>query len=211
MADQETVARIEAARAEMAALPQAGLDLLFEVAQTHNGWQDRPVAPALLEQVLDLAKMGPTAMNQQPLRVIFVQSPEAKARLAPAMSKGNLDKTMAAPATAIMCYDLEFWRNLPELWPHADVSAGFRDKPEVARDNAQRNGTLQAGYFIMAARALGLDCGPMGGFDRGKVAAAFLDGRPWEVNFLINLGYGDASRVHPRNPRLPFARMAEVL
>ncbi len=209
--DEATVARIARARAAMAALPEAGLDLLFRAAQTHHGWQDRPVPDDLLRAALDLAKMGPTAFNQQPLRVIFVTSPEGKARLSPAMSRGNHDKTMAAPVTAIMCCDLEFWRNLPELWPAADVR-GFYDKsPEAARESAARNGTLQAGYFILAARALGLDCGPMSGFDRAKVAAAFLHGRPWEVNFLVNLGYGLPEKVNPRAPRLPFGRMAEIV
>jgi nitroreductase len=211
MTEMSTVKRIEAARAAMSDLPEAGLDLLFRAAQTHHGWQDRPVPAQLLEQVLDLAKMGPTAFNQQPLRVIFVTTAEGKARLSRAMSRGNHDKTMAAPATAILCYDLEFWRNLPELWPQADVQGYYNKSLDAARESAQRNGTLQAGYFLMAARALGLDCGPMSGFDKAKVADAFLQGRPWEVNFLMNLGYGLPEKVNPRAPRLPFARMAEIV
>lgn len=212
MADPETMAEIEAARVAMAAQPEAGLDLLFRAAHTHNGWEDRALAPAFLQQIVDLAKMGPTLMNCQPLRAIFVTSAEAKARLAPAMSEGNRAKTLAAPATAILCWDRDFWQNMPELAPHmADPTAPFRDRPEQAATSGRMNGTLQAGYFLMAARALGLDCGPMGGFDKAAVAEAFLDGRNWEVSFLVNLGHGDPAKVRKRAPRLDFARMAAVV
>lgn len=212
MADPETMEEIEAARAGMAAQPEAGLDMLFRAAHTHNGWEDRPLDPGLLQQIVDLAKMGPTLMNCQPLRVIFVTSPEAKERLSPAMSEGNRAKTLAAPATAILCWDRDFWQHMPELAPHmADPTAPFRDKPEAAANAARTSGTLQAGYFLLAARALGLDCGPMGGFDKAAVAAAFLEGRNWEVNFLVNLGHGDPAKVRKRAPRLDFARMAAVV
>ncbi|EEW25910.1 malonic semialdehyde reductase [Rhodobacter ferrooxidans] len=210
--DESAAAAVRNMRQRLGEIAPDGLDLLFRDARTHYGWDGRPVTDATLQQALALAAMGPTAFNQQPLRVIFVRSPAAKARLAPALSAGNLEKTMAAPATAIICFDLEFWRNLPELFPAFPAAQGiFEGNPDGARASAQRNGTLQAGYFILAARALGLDCGPMSGFDAAKVAAAFLDGRPWEVNFLINLGHGDPAQVQPRGPRLNFARMAQIL
>lgn len=212
MADVETMAEIAAARVAMAAQPDAGLDMLFRAAHTHNGWDDRPVTAQTLARIVDLAKMGPTLMNCQPLRAIFVTSAAAKARLAPAMSEGNRAKTLAAPATAILCWDRDFWQYMAELAPHmADPTAPFRDKPEAAANAARTSGTLQAGYFVIAARALGLDCGPMGGFDKAAVAAAFLEGRNWEVNFLVNLGHGDPAKVRKRAPRLDFARMAVVV
>lgn len=209
--DEQAAAEVRHMRQQKAFLTDEGLELLFGSAHTHNGWNDRPVSDATLALALDLAGMGPTAFNQQPMRVIFVRSPEAKARLAPAMSRGNLDKTMAAPATAILCYDLEFWRHLPEVFPTTDAKVYYEGKPEAARESAFRNGTLQAGYFLMACRAVGLDCGPMAGFDRAKVAEAFLQDRPWEVNFLMNLGHGDPDKVRARNPRLGFRRMAEFV
>lgn len=211
MMGQDAGAAVISMRETTVALAQAELDLLFGQARTHYGWEDREVSDAVLKQALDLAVMGPTAFNQQPLRVIFVRSPEAKAKLAPALSKGNLDKTMAAPATAIMCYDLDFWKNLPEVFPAMDARPFFDGNPAGARESAVRNGTLQAGYFLLAARALGLDCGPMSGFDKAAVAQAFLQGRNWEVNFLINLGHGDPAKVQPRGVRLGFDRVAEVL
>ncbi len=197
--------------AEISQLSAAGQDLLFHTGRTHNGWQDRAVSDTLLQQVLDLAKMGPSTMNCQPLRVIFIRSPEAKAKLPAVMSPGNLAKTLAAPATALMCYDLEFWRNLPVLFPAYDAAHGFRDNPAAALEVATRNGGLQAGYFIMAARALGLDCGPMSGFNAAKAQEVFVGARPWKVNFMINLGYGDPSALYPRGPRLDFAAMAEII
>ncbi|MGB8814368.1 MAG: malonic semialdehyde reductase [Paracoccaceae bacterium] len=211
MGELKTAAAVMNMRSRMAALPQAGLDLLFDEAHTHYGWDGRDVTVAELERALSLASMGPTAFNQQPLRVIFVRSAAAKARLAPAMSKGNHDKTMAAPVTAIICADLEFWRNLPEVFPAMDARPFYEGKLDSARASAQLNGTLQAGYFLMALRAVGLDCGPMAGFDKELVAAAFIEGRPWEVRFLINIGHGDPAKVQPRNPRLGFDRIAEVV
>ncbi len=203
--------KVQEMRTRIMALDGDGLDLLFNDAHTHYGWTDQEVSDETLRRAVSLAEMGPTAFNQQPMRLIFIRSKAAKARLAPALSKGNLDKTMAAPATAIVCYDLDFWKHLPEVFPSKDVKPFYADKPEVARENAVRNGTLQAGYFLMAARAVGLDCGPMSGFDKEAVKTEFLQGKNWEVNFLINLGYGDLSKLQPRNPRLGFDRMAEVL
>lgn len=190
---------------------EAALAAVFG-AQTAHGWLDRPVPPDLIRRVVDLAGMGPTAFNQQPMRLILVQSPEAKARLAPALSNANRAKTLAAPVTAIVCHDRGFWRNLPELWPAADVRPFFDGRPEAAAESARRNGTLQAGYLVLAARALGLGAGPMSGFDRAQVAAAFAADRPeWEVDMLVNLGWADPAAARPRNPRLGLDRIAVTL
>ncbi len=182
------------------------LDLLFLGARTHNAWLPRPVEDATLRRLYELARMPPTAANSQPLRLVFVRSAEAKERLRPALAPGNVEKTMAAPVTAIVAYDLRFHEKMPELFPaRPEMGAGMAAMPEAARDRfLMQNGSLQGAYVILAARALGLDCGPMGGFDNAKVDAAFFaDGR-WRSNFLLNLGYGDASKVWPRNPRLDF-------
>lgn len=212
MADQVVMAEIAAARAAMAALPEAGLDLIFRAAHTHNGWQERPVAPALLDQVVALARMAPTAMNGQPLRISWVVSEAAKARLAPCLAEGNRAKTLAAPVTGILWADAAFWQNLPKLAPHmADPLGVYADKPAAAEAAARLNGCLQAGYVILAARALGLDCGPMGGFDGAALAAEFAQGRLWMPLLLLNLGYGDAAKVRPRAPRLEIAEMTETL
>lgn len=195
-----------------ALLSDDGLDLLFRKARTHNGWQDREVGDAMLMNLVKLASTGPTAFNQQPIRVIYVRSPEAKQALAPALSRGNLDKTMAAPATAIICYDLEFWNHLSEAAPGFDAASMFAGNVDASRESAQRNGSLQAGYFILAARALGLDTGAMSGFDKTKVAEAFLKDHPtWEVNLLVNLGYGDAGALRPQRPRHPTDFTASIV
>lgn len=186
------------------AADQHALDLLFLNARTHNGWQDRPVDDAVLRRVWDLARMGPTSANCSPARIVFAVSAEAKEKLRPALLIGNVDKTMAAPATAIIGYDMAFFERLPELFPHTDARAWFVGNDRLIEMTAFRNGTLQAGYMILAARALGLDCGPMSGFDNGKVDEAFFAGTTIRSNFLCNLGYGDPSKLHPRNPRLDF-------
>lgn len=203
----------DTARDTAAGLPldQAALAQLFTEARTHSVWADRPVAPDLLQRLAALVMLGPTATNQEPFRVVFVQSPEAKARLVECVSPGNRVKTAAAPVTAILCCDPAFWRYLPELRPGADISARFRDNPALAEEGARFNGTLQAGYFIIAARALGLDCGPMGGFDAAKVTEAFLQPQGWLPLLLVNLGHGDPAALAPRAPRLDFARMAQVV
>lgn len=189
-------------------LDPAALAQLFTAARSYPGWLDRPVASDTLERLAELVMLGPTATNQEPFRVVFVQSPAAKARLVECVSAGNRAKTAAAPVTAILCCDPGFWRHLPELRPGADISARFRDNPALAEEGARFNGTLQAGYFIMAARALGLDCGPMGGFDAGRVTAEFLQDTGWLPLLLVNLGQGDPATLAPRAPRLDFARMA---
>jgi len=197
----------------MSRLPDAALDQLFREARTTARFADRPVPEALLAEALTLAGLGPTAFNQQPLRVLFVRSEAAKERLAPCLSRGNRDKTLAAPVTAVLCWDLDFPDDLPDLWPAADVRAFYPDDA-ARRPSAQRNATLQAGYFLLAARALGLACGPMSGFDARLVAETFLHGTPrarWEVNFLMNLGFPAEPVTAPRLPRLPFGRIATVL
>jgi 3-hydroxypropanoate dehydrogenase len=189
-----------------------GLDLIFRKARTHNAWLDRPVEDALLRQVYDLAKMGATSANMSPMRIVFVKSPEAKERLKPALDPANVDKTMAAPVTAILGMDIHFFEQLPKLFPHADAKAWFKDLPDnVLEYIALRNGSLQGAYFMLAARALGLDCGPMSGFDNAKVDAAFFAGTTVKSNFLCNLGYGDASKLYPRSPRLTFEEACKVV
>jgi 3-hydroxypropanoate dehydrogenase len=194
------------------ALSSEDLDLIFRAGRTHNVWLDKPVEDALLERVYDLAKMGPTSANMCPMRIIFVKSPEAKERLKPALDAGNADKTMKAPVTAIIAMDIHFYEKLPELFPHADAKAWFKDLPEnVLETVALRNSSLQGAYFMLAARALGLDCGPMSGFNNAKVDEAFFAGTTVKSNFLCNLGYGDASKLFPRSPRLSFEEACKLV
>lgn len=196
----------------MPMLDDQALDVLFRTARTHNVWSPEPVSDELLHRVWDLAKMGPTGGNSSPQRIVFVRSPEAKERLKPALSPGNVEKTMAAPVTAIFAYDLAFYEKMPRLFPHAPkMGEHFAGNPAAAESAAKLNGTLGAAYFILAARALGLDCGPMGGFDNAKVNEAFFAGSAWRSNFLCNLGHGDPSKLHPRNPRLDFEEACKVL
>jgi len=189
-------------------LDDGALDTLFREARTNNGWQERPVPRHLLEQAVDLAKMGPTAANSSPLRILFVESPEAKERLKPALAQGNVEKTMTAPATAIMAYDLAFYDLLPKLFPHADARSWFAGNDAFITHTATQSGTLQAAYFLLALRAVGLDAGPLNGFDNAKVDAAFFDGSKIRSNFIINIGYGDESKLFPRSPRLDFGEIA---
>jgi len=185
-------------------LDQKALDTLFTEAHTHNGWLDKPVSDDQLRRLWDLVKMAPTSANCLPARFVFVRSKEGKEKLKPALSAGNLDKTMAAPVCAIVAYDLEFYENLPKLYPQVDMKKNFVGNPEAAKVAAIRNGTLQGGYLILAARAMGLDCGAMSGFDNAKVDEAFFPGGKVKSNFLCNIGYGDVSKIRPRNPRLGF-------
>ena len=194
-----------------APLGAAALAQLFTEARTHNAFLARPVPEALLREALDLAKMGPTAANQQPLRVLFLRSKEAKERLRPALSPGNVEKTMAAPVVAIAGYDLQFYEHLPFLFPHADAKSWFSGNPELAARSAAQSGTLQVGYFILALRAVGLDAGPMGGFDASKVEAEFFPEGKIKANVIINIGYGDDAKLFPRCPRLAFDQMATFL
>ena len=180
------------------------LDVLFRDARTHNGWQDKPVSEDLLRQVFDLAKMGPTSANCSPMRVVFVSTPAGKERLKPALAPGNLDKTMAAPVTAIIAQDTLFYEHLPKLFPHADAKSWFVGNDALIQGTMVRNATLQGGYLMLAARALGLDCGPMSGFDPAKLNAEFFPDGRFQANFLCNLGYGDPAKLFPRSPRFAF-------
>src|SRR3954466_13743321 len=189
-----------------------GLDLNFRHARTHNAWLGRPVEGALLRQVYDLAKMGPTSANMCPMRLVFVKSKEAKEKLKPMLDAGNVEKTMSAPVTAIIAMDIHFFEQLPKLFPHADAKAWFKDLPDnVLEIIALRNSSLQGAYFMLAARALGLDCGPMSGFNNARVDAEFFAGTTVKSNFLCNLGYGNASKLHPRSPRLSFEEACKVV
>ena len=189
----------------------AALDLLFRQARTHRAWLDRPVSDELLRRVYQIAADGPTSANCSPMRVLFVRSGEAKERLRPALTPGNVDKTMQAPVTAIVAHDLAFPDRLPRLFPAADMRANFVGKPELIATTAFRNGSLQGAYLMLAARACGLDVGAMSGFDNGKVDAAFFPEGTVKSNFLCNLGYGDASKLGPRPPRLPFDEACRIM
>lgn len=194
-------------------IDEKALDILFRTARTQNGFLDDPVSDEELRQIYDLAKWGPTTQNSQPMRVVFVRSKEAKERLAPALSPGNLDKTMKAPVTAIIAFDSRFYEHLPRTFPNNPAAKnnyeGDEKKAHVER-TALRNSSLQGAYFILAARAIGLDCGPMSGFNNGKVDAAFFPDGRFKSNFLINLGHGDPSKVFPRNARFGFDEACEI-
>jgi 3-hydroxypropanoate dehydrogenase len=191
-------------------LPDSALDQIFRTARTHNVWLDRPVTDEQLRQIYDLMKWGPTSANCSPAWIVFVKSKAAKEKLRPALSPGNLDKTMAAPVTAIIAYDVEFYEKLPRLFPHADARSWFVGKPDLIETTAFRNGSLQGAYLIIAARSLGLDCGPMSGFNNALVDAAFFPGGKIKSNFLCSLGYGDPSKLFPRSPRLAFDEACKI-
>lgn len=202
---------VRALRGRIQTLDDDALDLLFREARTFNGWQKREVPDSLLHALFDLMKMAPTSANSSPVRIVFVKTPAARERLRPALSAGNLDKTMSAPVCAIIAHDLEFWRFLPKLFPHRDMTGPFKDNPKAAETAAFRNATLQGGYFILAARALGLDCGAMSGFDAAKVDAEFFAGTTVRSNFLCNLGYGDPASIFQRSPRFAFDEVCTIL
>lgn len=185
-------------------------DIVFHKARTHTVWQEKPVADDLLQEIYNLAKLGPTSANCCPMRVVFVKSPEAKAKLKPTLDEGNVTKTMTAPVTAIFAYDLDFYEHMPFLFPHADAKSWFEGKEEVIKTTAFRNGTLQAAYFMVAARSLGLDCGPMSGFDNAKLDEAFFQGTNYKSNFLCNLGYGVEEALFPRSPRFEFDQVCDI-
>jgi 3-hydroxypropanoate dehydrogenase len=187
------------------------VDLLFREARTHFAWQERQVPDALLQELYALARMPPTAINSQPMRVLFVKSAEAKERLKPTLSPGNVDKTMSAPVTAIVAFDTEFHEQMPKLFPTRDMRTSLLGQPAEAREKlALTNTTLQAAYLILAARGLGLDCGPMGGFDNAKVDAAFFPDGKWRSTLLVNLGYGVPEKLFPRLPRLSFDEACRI-
>jgi 3-hydroxypropanoate dehydrogenase len=195
----------------MTKLDDAALDTLFRTARTQNKWTDTPVTDEELHQLFDLLKFGPTSANASPARFIFVRSPEGKAKLKPALSAGNMEKTMTAPVTVIVAHDPKFYDHLPRLFPHADAKSWFSSNWSLADETAFRNGTLQGAYLIMAARAIGLDTGAMSGFDKAKVDEAFLSDTGWKCNFLINLGHGDPAGVMERLPRFGFDEVAKIV
>ncbi len=192
-------------------LDDAALNLLFTQARTHNAWQPRAIESDLLERLYALTKMGPTSANCSPARFVFVQSAAAKARLKPTLLDSNVDKTMSAPVTVIVGSDQAFYERLPELFPHADAKSWFVGNQALIESTAFRNSSLQGAYLMLAARALGLDCGPMSGFDQAKVDAEFFPGTTIKSNFLINIGYGDVAALFPRSPRLSFADACQVV
>ncbi|GAB3543595.1 malonic semialdehyde reductase [Noviherbaspirillum agri] len=191
-------------------LNESALNALFLQARTQQGWQDRPVSDEQLQQIYDLMKWGPTSANCSPARIVFVKSPEAKDKLLGCMNSGNVEKTRTAPVTAIIGMDMEFYEKLPQLYPSTDARSWFAGNQPVIEATAMRNSSLQGGYFIMAARAVGLDCAPMSGFDAGKLNAAFFAGTPVKVNFVCSIGYGDSSKVYPRGPRLTFDEACRI-
>lgn len=193
-------------------IDRSALDALFLEARTANAWQPTPVGDEELRRMFDLMKMCPTSANAQPARFVFVRSAEAKEKLRPLLSPGNVDKTMAAPVTVIIGHDVTFWRELGRVFPVFPGAAdGFRDNPQSSEVFAFRNGTLEGAYLILAARALGLDTGPMSGFDNAKVDEAFFSGTSIKSNFLCNLGYADETKIFRRLPRLAFDEVAKIV
>jgi 3-hydroxypropanoate dehydrogenase len=192
-------------------LDDRSLDIIFRNARSHNGWQEKPVSDELIKQLYELMKWAPTSANASPVRLVFIKSTAAKQRLLPAMISGNEEKTRTAPVTVIVAQDHEFYEKLPQLFPHTDARAWFVGNQALIDTTAFRNSTLQGAYLIIAARALGLDAGPMSGFDNAKVDAEFFSGTKIRSNFLINLGYGDATKLFPRGPRLTFDESSRIL
>ena len=186
------------------------LDKLFTAARTHNAWRTEPLPADTIRRLYDALKWGPTSANCSAGRFVFVQSAEGKARLAPHLSRANRAKTLAAPLCVIVAYDLKFAEKMPKLFPHDPTAPAWFADPAVAQETAFRNSSLQGAYLIMAARALGLDCGPMSGFDRTGVDTAFFSGTAWKSNFLVNIGRGEPEALHPRNPRLDFEEACVV-
>lgn len=187
------------------------LNRLFTHGRTFSHWSPQPVDNALLMRAWNLARLGPTSANCQPLRILFVHSAEAKARLKECLAPGNIDKTMAAPVTALFAADMQFYDHLPRLYPQTDARSWFSHDPDLARSTALRNSTLQAAYFLMACRALGLDCGPMSGFDAERLNRSFFPDGRHEINFICNLGHGDPQFLHPRSPRLEFEEACRII
>ncbi|GAA6183580.1 MULTISPECIES: malonic semialdehyde reductase [Alteromonadaceae] len=192
-------------------LDDTALAQLFTHAHTHTAWQDQNIPEELLLQLYDLVKLGPTSANCSPARFVFIRSDEAREKLKPALSKGNVEQTMSAPCTVIVAYDSEFYEQLPMLFPYADARSWFTSSPDAAYETAMRNSSLQGAYLISAARALGLDTGAMSGFNPELLNQIFFENSTWKVNFLINLGYGDGTKVHKRLPRLGFEEACKIL
>ncbi|MFO7593267.1 MAG: malonic semialdehyde reductase [Pseudomonadota bacterium] len=192
------------------ALTDQALDQLFREARSYNAWQEKEVSDELLHELYELMKWGPTSANSCPARIVFVKSEEAKARLKPSLNEGNVEKSMTAPVVAIIGMDLEFYEKLPKLFPHTDARSWFAGKQQKIEENAMRNSALQGAYLIMAARSLGLDCGPMSGFDNSKLEAAFFPDGKVKANFICALGYGSTDKLYPRGPRLSFDEACRI-
>lgn len=192
-------------------LDKQALDIIFRQARTHSAWLDKPVASEVLKQVYDLTKMAPTSANCSPMRIVFVQSKEGKEKLKSCLAPGNIDKTMTAPVTALIASDYEFYNHLPKLFPHTDAKSWFVGNEDLINTTAFRNSSLQGAYFILAARACGLDCGPMSGFDNQLLDETFFKGTSYKSNFICNLGYGDASALFPRSPRFDFEEACKIV
>ena len=192
-------------------LDSAALDLLFENARTHNVWQDRTVSEIVLRRLFDLMKMAPTSMNISPARIIFVKTEQGKEKLKPALVSGNVEKTMTAPVCAIIGHDLDCWKQLPKLFPYKDMTSLFSNNPDFVLNTAFRNCSMQGAYLIMAARALGLDCGPMSGFDNDLVDKEFFPGKAVKSNFLCNIGYGRKEKLSDRAPRFNFEDVCKII
>jgi 3-hydroxypropanoate dehydrogenase len=202
---------LDAAALDPATLAPATLDLLFRSARSQNAWQDKPVADNLLVELHDLMKWGPTSANCWPLRVVFVKSPEAKARLLPLLMEGNRAKVVAAPVTALLGMDMAFYEQLPTLFPHTDAKSWFVGNDALIEATAFRNSSLQGAYLMLAARALGLDCGPMSGFNASAVDEEFFAGTAVKTNFICSLGYGDPTGLFPRSPRPEFDEVCRIV
>lgn len=192
-------------------ISEEALGQIFREARTHWVWRPERVPIELLKQIYEVARFGPTSANTSPARFVFLTTPQAKERLRPALSPGNIEKTMTAPVTVIVAWDTEFYEKLPQLFPARDMRSMFAGNAAHTHETAFRNGTLQGAYLMIVARAFGLDCGPMSGFDQAKVNAEFFPDGKWKSNFLCNLGYGDPSKLFPRNPRLSFDEACRVL
>lgn len=196
-------------------LSDAVLDQLFREARTRYAWSDRPVPETTIQALYDLLKWAPTSANGQPGRFLFITSDEAKAKLEPLLIPDNVEKTMSAPVICLIGYDLGFYDHLPEQFPHTDAKSWFEGNDALIEETAMRNGSLQGAYLMLAARSLGLDVGPMSGFDRQGATAAFFEGRPGfercHANFLCNIGYGTDEKLFPRGPRLPFETACAVI
>lgn len=195
----------------MSRISDQDIDILFTDAHTHSVWLDKKVDKALLEKAYDLAKMAPTSANSSPMRVVFVHSQEAKEKLKPCLAVGNVQKAMTAPYTAILAMDLEFYEHLPKLYPHVDAKSWFAGNEQVIYETAFRNSSLQGAYFLLALRAVGLDTGAISGFDNAMVDEVFFKGTSIKSNFIVNIGYGDDSKLHARNPRFAFEEVATIV
>lgn len=196
---------------EAGRLSGEALDRLFRYARTHSAWLPNPVPESILRELYELVRLGPTSANSQPARFVFLTTAQAKQRVLPAMSRGNFEKTRQAPVTVLIACDTEFYRHLPRTFPHKEMRSVFANDPALAEETAFRNSSLEAGYFILAARALGLDCGPMSGFNAAKINAEFFPDGKWKINLVCNLGYGDPAKLMPRNPRLEFDESCVIL